>query len=144
MSSGFTADEKSNNRWVFYMNKKRYPNFKAMIKVFHEAGMKVVPNVKPCESEFRRTWLFFCASGVTLTSSIDMLVTHPAYARVKKGDGLFNDPISKGPSKQNLWSVGEGESGDGSWADLSAPEARKWWSQGVQSLIDLGVDGMWE
>lgn len=33
------------------MNKKRYPNFKAMIKVFHEAGMKVVPNVKPCELE---------------------------------------------------------------------------------------------
>lgn len=87
---------------------------------------------------------FFCASGATLTSSIDMLLTHPAYERVKKGDGLFYDPISKGPSKQNLWSVGMGESGDGSWADLSAPEARKWWSQGVQSLTNLGVDGMWE
>jgi alpha-glucosidase (family GH31 glycosyl hydrolase) len=88
--------------------------------------------------------LFFVASGATLTSPVDMLLTHPAYERVKKGDGLFYDPISKGPSKQNLWSVGEGESGDGSWVDLSAPEARKWWSHGVQGLIDLGVDGMWE
>lgn len=74
-------------------------------------------------------------------SSIDMLLTHPAYEKVKKGDGLFYDPISRGPSRQNLWSVGEG---DGSWVDLSAPEARKWWTQGVQSLINLGVDGMWE
>ena len=31
------------------MNKKRYPNFKAMVKVFHEAGMKLIPNVKPCK-----------------------------------------------------------------------------------------------
>lgn len=73
-----------------------------------------------------------------------MLVNHPDYERLKKGDGLFYDPISKGPSKQNLWSSGEGESGDGSWVDLTASETRKWWSQGVQSLIDLGVDGMWE
>lgn len=73
-----------------------------------------------------------------------MLLTHPAYERVKKGDGLFYDPISKGPSKQNLWSTGEGESGDGAWVDLSSREARKWWSEGVQGLIDIGVDGMWE
>lgn len=77
-------------------------------------------------------------------SYVDMLLTHPAYDRVKQGDGLFYDPISKGPSKQNLWSIGEGESGDGSWVDLTAPETRKWWSEGVQSLIDMGVDGMWE
>jgi hypothetical protein len=49
-----------------------------------------------------------------LTSSIDMLLTYPAFERVRNGEGLFYDPISKGPSKQNLWSVGEGESGYGS------------------------------
>jgi alpha-glucosidase (family GH31 glycosyl hydrolase) len=59
LSSGYTADENSNNRWVFYLNKKRYPNFKGMIKVFHEAGMKLVPNIKPCESGFWWTWLCF-------------------------------------------------------------------------------------
>ncbi|KAH8807103.1 putative glicosidase [Xylogone sp. PMI_703] len=121
LSSGYTADENSNNRWVFYMNKKRYPDFKGMVKVFHKAGMKIIPNVKPY-----------------------ILRTHPAYAKLEKGDGLFYDPISKGPSKQNLWSTGEGESGDGSWVDFSSAETRKWWSQGVQSLIDLGVDGMWD
>jgi alpha-glucosidase (family GH31 glycosyl hydrolase) len=73
-----------------------------------------------------------------------MLHNHPDYEWLKKDDGLFYDPISKGPAKQNLWSSGEGESGDGSWVDLTSREARRWWSQGVQSLIDLGVDGMWE
>lgn len=48
LSSGFTVDEKTGSRWVFYMNKKRYPDFKGMVKCFHKAGMKVVPNVKPC------------------------------------------------------------------------------------------------
>ena len=30
------------------MNKKRYPDFKGMMKVYHQAGMKLIPNVKPC------------------------------------------------------------------------------------------------
>ena len=87
---------------------------------------------------------FLYVSTATLIWFTDMLLTHPAYERMRNGDGLFFDPIFKGPSKQNLWSVGEGESGDGSWVDLSASEARRWWSEGVQSLVDLGVDGMWE
>ncbi|KAK0657961.1 glycosyl hydrolases family 31-domain-containing protein [Cercophora newfieldiana] len=121
LSSGFTVDEKTGSRWVFYLNKKRYPNFKGMVEVFHKAGMKIVPNVKPY-----------------------MLHTHPSYNLVKDGDGLFYDPITKGPSKQNLWSSGMAESGDGSWADFSAPATREWWARGVQGLIDLGVDGMWD
>lgn len=89
------------------------------MKTFHEVGIKLVLNVKPCESTFQCTYpkLFF-ASGGMLTSSIDMLLTYPAFERVRNGQGLFYDPISKGPSKQNLWSVDEGESGDGSWVDL--------------------------
>jgi len=49
LSSGFTADERTGARWVFHMNKKRYPDFKHMVGVFHKAGMKIVPNVKPCK-----------------------------------------------------------------------------------------------
>ena len=75
---------------------------------------------------------------------IDMLLSHPAYNRLQESDSLFYDPISKGPSQQNIWSASEGESADGSWVDLTAPEARKWWSEGVQSLVNMGVDGMWE
>jgi len=31
------------------MNKKRYPDFKGMVGDFHKAGIKVIPNIKPCE-----------------------------------------------------------------------------------------------
>jgi hypothetical protein len=48
LSSGYTAGEEDGNRYVFTMNKKRYPDFKGMVAVFHKAGIKVVPNIKPC------------------------------------------------------------------------------------------------
>lgn len=48
LSSGYTVDPETGNRWVFTMNKKRYPDFAGMVKNFHKSGIKVVPNVKPC------------------------------------------------------------------------------------------------
>jgi len=33
------------------MNKKRFPDFKGMIEVYHRAGMKVATNIKPCKSQ---------------------------------------------------------------------------------------------
>ncbi|CAK7230555.1 hypothetical protein SEUCBS140593_007628 [Sporothrix eucalyptigena] len=121
LSSGFTSDEVTNYRWVFHINTKRYPDFAGMCKTFHKAGMKLVPNVKPY-----------------------VVQTHPAYKRLDAANDLFYDPISKGSSKQNLWSAAEGESALGSWVDLSGVEAQRWWAEGVQGLIDLGVDGMWD
>jgi len=73
-----------------------------------------------------------------------MNITHPDYGVVKEADGFFFDPISKSHAKQNLGSDGRSENGDGSWIDFTAPGARKWWAKGVQGLIDLGVDGIWE
>ena len=48
LSSGYTVGD-DGNRYVFTMNKKRYPDFKGMVELFHKAGIKVVPNIKPCE-----------------------------------------------------------------------------------------------
>jgi len=31
------------------MNTKRYPDFKGLVAGLHKAGIKVVPNIKPCE-----------------------------------------------------------------------------------------------
>lgn len=121
LSSGFTVDEKSQNRWTFYLNTTRYPDFKGLMKIYHQAGMKLIPNVKPY-----------------------LLRTHPASDRLIKAEGLYYDLLTKGPSKQNLWSSGEAESGAGSWADFTSAETRKWWAEGVQKFVDLGVDGMWD
>jgi alpha-glucosidase (family GH31 glycosyl hydrolase) len=49
LSSGYTVGEEDGNRYVFGMNKKRYPDFKAMVREFHRMGIKVVPNIKPCK-----------------------------------------------------------------------------------------------
>jgi len=73
-----------------------------------------------------------------------MLHTHPLYETLRAGDGFFYDPISKGPSKQNLWSSGMAESGDGSWIDFSSPKARSVWAEGIRGLVEYGVDGIWE
>ena len=48
LSSGYTVGD-DGNRYVFTMNKKRYPDFKGMVGDFHKAGIKVIPNIKPCE-----------------------------------------------------------------------------------------------
>ena len=120
------------------MNKHRYPDFKGMLKVYHEAGMKVVPNVKPCKLFYNHLHY------PTLTLIVDILQSHPAYEMLKEGGGLFFDPITGGPAVQNLWASKEGFSKDGSWVDMTAPSSRQWWAEGVKSLIKLGVDGMWE
>ncbi|KAK1752037.1 glycosyl hydrolases family 31-domain-containing protein [Echria macrotheca] len=121
LSSGYTIDDATGARWVFKINKRRFPDLKGMVAVFHRAGMKIIPNVKPY-----------------------LLVAHPDYDRLRQGDGLFYDPISNGPSRQNMWTGGFGESGDGSWADFTAPETRRWWAEGVRGLLELGFDGIWD
>lgn len=49
-SSGYTVGP-DGNRYVFTMNKERYPDFAGLVAGLHRAGIKVVPNVKPCESQ---------------------------------------------------------------------------------------------
>ena len=114
------------------MNKHRYPDFAGMTAKYHESGMKVVPNVKPCE------W----PTKALLTP--DVLKTHPAYKRLLDADGLFHDPFTGGPANQNIWASGIEASADGSWVDLTAKGSREWWCEGVEGLVKLGCDGMWE
>ncbi|WVQ79018.1 hypothetical protein IAT38_001110 [Cryptococcus sp. DSM 104549] len=121
LSSGYTADPKTGNRCVFTMNKERYPDFKGMVAHFHKAGIKVVPNVKPYA-----------------------LQTHPHYPHLHSQDALFRDPLIDKPVVTRIWSAGVGDNEKGSWVDMTSEEGRKWWAEGVQSLVDLGVDGMWD
>jgi alpha-glucosidase (family GH31 glycosyl hydrolase) len=58
LSSGYTVGE-DGNRYVFGMNKKRYPDFKAMVTKFHQRGIRVVPNIKPCEQKTILSGLYF-------------------------------------------------------------------------------------
>ncbi|ORX37673.1 glycosyl hydrolases family 31-domain-containing protein [Kockovaella imperatae] len=119
LSSGYTVGE-DGNRYTFHMNTRRYPDFKGMIKLFHKAGIKIVPNIKPY-----------------------MLDSHEAYDKLHAANALFHDPWTKNPVKTRIWSSAVGVTGKGGWVDMTSPEGRQWWADGVQSLIDLGCDGMW-
>ncbi|WVF67168.1 hypothetical protein IAT40_001914 [Kwoniella sp. CBS 6097] len=121
LSSGYTVDNATGNRYVFTMNKKRYPDFKGMVGHFHKNGIKVVPNIKPYA-----------------------LVTHPHYERLHSADALFHDPMLNKPVVTRIWSSGVGDNEKGSWVDMTSEEGRKWWAEGVRSLIELGCDGMWD
>ena len=121
LSSGYTHDERTGAHLVFHLNKKRYPDFKGMVETYHRAGMKLVPNVKPY-----------------------LLTMHPDYEQLDVKGGLFYDPFTGSAARQNLGGNAESSWGNGSWADFTAPETRNWWARGIQGLIDLGVDGIWD
>jgi alpha-glucosidase (family GH31 glycosyl hydrolase) len=74
----------------------------------------------------------------------DMLKTHPSYDNLHAADGLFYDPHTKAPVVTRIWSSGVGVNGKGSWVDMTSPEGRAWWNEGVRGLIELGVDGLWK
>lgn len=73
-----------------------------------------------------------------------MLQSHPSYAKLFKSDALFHSNLAQGPVVTRIWSSGVGVNGKGSWVDMTSKEGRQWWADGVKSLIDLGVDGMWK
>lgn len=73
-----------------------------------------------------------------------MLSTHQNYKSLHGSDALFHDPWTGAPVQTRIWSSGVGENGKGSWVDMTSKEGRDWWKKGVESLIALGVDGMWE
>jgi len=120
------------------MNTKRYPDFKGMVGVFHKAGIKVVPNIKPCKH------LSFRPCIERSLTVADLLGTHPHYDGLYKADAFFHDPWTKSPVQVRIWSSGVGTTAKGGWSDLTSKEGREWWGKGVQSLIDLGVDGAWK
>ncbi|GHJ88992.1 hypothetical protein NliqN6_5394 [Naganishia liquefaciens] len=122
LSSGYTVGEEDGNRYVFTMNKKRYPDFKAMAATFHRAGIKIAPNIKPY-----------------------LLSTHPDYKKLEAAGALFKDPFYDPPATvtTSIWSSGVGSSEKGSWSDMTSAATRKWWHDGVKSLVEIGCDAMW-
>ncbi|KAL7419629.1 hypothetical protein Q5752_005542 [Cryptotrichosporon argae] len=118
-SSGYTVGD-DGNRYVFTMNTKRYPDFKGLLGTLHKQGIKVVPNIKPY-----------------------ILATHPQFQGLYDANALFLNKQIDSPVVTRIWSSGVGVSAKGSWSDLTSKAGREWWRAGVQSLIDLGVDGMW-
>ncbi|KAJ1547069.1 hypothetical protein HK096_004362 [Nowakowskiella sp. JEL0078] len=120
LSSGYTVDAKTGARNVFTWNKKRFPDAHGLFSKLRASGIKTVANIKP--------WL---------------LCAHPNYQELKDNHGFIWDPEEDLPSQTRLWSAGAGESGLGSYVDFTSVAGFNFWKSGVKSLLEVGLDGMW-
>ncbi|KAJ1565042.1 hypothetical protein HK405_013301, partial [Cladochytrium tenue] len=107
-------------RNVFTWNRTRFPDPPALFAQLHEAGIRVAANIKP--------WL---------------LAAHPDYERVKAARGFVWDNDTDSPCVCRLWSAGGGTSATGSYVDFSSAAGRKYWKDGVKSLLAVGIEGIW-
>ena len=111
-----------------------------MAATFHRAGIKIAPNIKPCMyTQGIHTTVLTCRNA-------DLLSTHPDYKKLEAAGALFKDPYYDPPATvtTSIWSSGVGSSEKGSWSDMTAAATRKWWHEGVKSLVELGCDAMWK
>jgi len=99
----------------FTWDRERFPDPAALIRDLHEDGFKVVTIVD---------------AGIK---------ADPDYGVSRSGleEGVFcalpNGRLVKGP----VWP------GASYFPDFTSPHARRWWRRQLESLIDVGVDGIW-
>ena len=114
LSSGYTLGE-NGKRYVFTWNRKRFPDPESLFESFHEAGIRVVANIKPC-----------------------LLTDHPYYQDVSAAGGFLQNADGKHPEISMFWG------GEGSYLDFTNHRTFTWWKQRVrESLLSRGIDGTW-
>ncbi|WP_375749206.1 TIM-barrel domain-containing protein [Vibrio sp. HN007] len=113
LSSGYTSI--GNKRYVFNWNYDKVPNPNAMADVFHEAGLKLAANIKPC-----------------------LLHDHPRFSEAEEKGLFIRDSEVDEPEKSVFWDA------DGSHLDFTNPDTIKWWQENVkEQLLEKGIDSTW-
>ena len=111
--SGYSSRGK--RRYVFTWNASKFPDPKTLNARFHNAGMHIVANIKPC-----------------------LLDDHPAYKAVRAKGGFVQDAHSGKPVVEQFWD------GVGSHLDFTHPAAVQWWQDGLRAqVLDYGIDVGW-
>jgi alpha-glucosidase len=110
--SGYSSRGK--RRYVFTWNHDKFPDPKALNQRFHDAGMQVVANIKPC-----------------------LLDDHPAYAEVAAMQGFVHDAAGA-PVLEPFWD------GMGAHVDFTQPAAVAWWQDRLRDqVLEYGIDVGW-
>ena len=113
LSSGYTSINRK--RYVFNWNYDKVPQPKEMTKYFHDAGMKLAANIKPC-----------------------LLQDHPRYQEVEKLGLFIKDSESENPERSMFWDD------EGSHLDFTNMDTVNWWKTNVKhQLLDYGIDSTW-
>ncbi|WGE57393.1 glycoside hydrolase family 31 protein [Actinobacillus equuli] len=113
LSSGYTSI--GNKRYVFNWNYDKVPDPNAMSAYFHQSGMHLAANIKPC-----------------------LLQDHPRYEEVKNLGLFIQDSEFNQPEYSVFWDD------EGSHLDFTNPKTIEWWKQNVtKQLLEYGIDATW-
>lgn len=113
LSSGYTSI--GNKRYVFNWNYEKVPTPLDLSKAFHQAGLKLAANIKPC-----------------------LLQDHPRYDEVREQGLFIQDSEADQPERSVFWDD------EGSHLDFTNPATVKWWQTNVkQQLMAYGIDSTW-
>ncbi|MDO9086686.1 MAG: glycoside hydrolase family 31 protein [Anaerolineaceae bacterium] len=114
LSSGYGSGA-DGKRYVFNWNFEKIPDPHKMVDDFHQAGVHLTANIKPC-----------------------LLKSHPLFDEVTGFGGFIKDSESEKPRLDYFWD------GYGSHLDFTNPTTFNWWSSNVQKwLLDYGIDATW-
>ncbi|MEO6216327.1 MAG: TIM-barrel domain-containing protein [Sphingomonas sp.] len=112
LSSGYTSI--GDKRYVFHWNREKFPDPAAFVTSYADAGIQLVPNIKPA-----------------------LLRSHPRYDDVA-AKGLFVTDAEGRPVEAQFWDE------VGSYIDFTNPAAAAWWRAEVKSaLLDHGMIATW-
>lgn len=86
-----------------------------MSQSFHDAGLKLAANIKPC-----------------------LLQDHPRYGEVAERGLFIRDSQTDAPERSSFWDD------EGSHLDFTNPHTVAWWQEGVTTqLLEMGIDSTW-
>ncbi|PIC01101.1 TIM-barrel domain-containing protein [Caulobacter sp. X] len=112
LSSGYTSI--GDRRYVFHWNRDKFPDVEGFVRGYAEAGVELVPNIKPA-----------------------LLVTHPRYAELA-AKGWFVTDTDGDPIVCQFWDE------VGSYVDFTHPDAAAWWrGQVTEQLLAHGIRSTW-
>jgi alpha-glucosidase len=111
--SGYSSRGKQ--RYVFTWNHSKFPDPQAVNEKFHQAGMRLVANLKPC-----------------------LLDDHPAYEALAKSQAFVSHSSNEQPVVEPYWD------GQGAHLDFTRPVAVAWWQNKLKAeIIDKGIEVGW-
>ena len=112
LSSGYTSI--GDKRYVFHWNRDKFPDPAAFVKSYADAGVRLVPNIKPA-----------------------MLLDHPLIDEVREC-GLLVADADGVETQAQFWDA------PGVYLDFTNPAAAAWWkTQVTTALLDTGIEATW-
>ncbi|TDR55565.1 glycoside hydrolase family 31 protein [Paenilisteria rocourtiae] len=113
LSSGYTSIE--DKRYVFHWNKEKFPNPEQLFKKFHDQGVRLCANIKPC-----------------------LLTDHPKYKELADANMFIQNPAGTEEERAQFWDE------TGAYLDFTNEKTIKWWKEQVtEQLLNRHIDSTW-